>query len=308
MSFDITEKPQTNGKFVVDMSHDDYQSSPAVSRSGLLELLKSPQHYWWRYLSGKAEKTDTNALRTGSAFHTLLLEPAQFDKRVAVVPEDAPKYPSTAQWKAKSPSDETVKSMKWWTDFELTHQGKSIIKQSEFEHLQAMAKSILAQPAAGKIITANGKIEASFFYTDKTHGVEAKARPDYWRDDGIVLDLKTTADASESEFSKSIVNYGYDIQAFMQMEAIETVTGKRPASFVFICVEKDPPYAVAFYEASSDMLRCGEYRYHNLMKKYAHCFNSDVWPGYGHLIRPISVPDWFINRLDKQAAEGVQAK
>lgn len=289
----FVDSQDTVGRIVENMPHEEYIAHKAVSRSGLTELLRSPQHYWWKYLSGQAEREDTTALRLGTAFHTLLLQPSLFSE-VAMVWSGKPRN-------TKEGKDEYAAA-------EAQSNGKLLIKQADFEHLQAMARSILAQPAAKKIIDASGKIEASFFYTDMNTGVEAKARPDFWREDGIVVDLKTTNDASEAQFQRSIVDYGYDIQAFMQMEAIERVTGTRPQSFVFICVEKDPPYAVAFYTASPDLLRCGEYRYHNLMSKYAQCMKSGQWPGYGSLIRPISVPDWFVKRLDNEAAQGVLAK
>lgn len=280
-------------RLVLDMPHENYLASKAVSRSGLMDLLRSPQHFWYKHLSGLAEHEETNALKIGTAFHCLLLEPSLFNDKVLVW-SGAPR--NTKEGKAE------------YADALENANGRVIIKQSEFDQLKFMAQSIKDQPAAGKLINSSGKVEASFFYHDQTHDVMAKARPDFWREDGIVIDLKTTVDASEDEFSKSIANYGYDVQAFMQMEAVERVTGNRPQAFVFIAVEKEPPYACAFYQADEDLLRCGEYRYHMLMEKYASCYKSGKWPGYGSLVRPIGPPEWFVKRLDKQAAEGVLAK
>lgn len=280
-------------RLVLDMPHENYLASKAVSRSGLMDLLRSPQHFWYKHMSGLADHEETNALKIGTAFHCLLLEPNLFNDKVLVW-SGAPR--NTKEGKAE------------YADALENANGRVIIKQSEFDQLKLMAQSIKDQPAAGKLINSSGKVEASFFYHDQTHDVMAKARPDFWREDGIVIDLKTTVDASEDEFSKSIANYGYDVQAFMQMEAVERVTGNRPQAFVFIAVEKDPPYACAFYQADEDLLRCGEYRYHMLMEKYASCYKSGKWPGYGSLVRPIGPPEWFVKRLDKQAAEGVLAK
>jgi hypothetical protein len=295
--------PEPGIKICEDMSHEKYLEHPSVSRSGLMLMQKSPQHYWWRYLSGHAEPEDTESLRIGHAFHCLLLEPQKFEKYAVVIPADAPKTPSITQFKAKNPSEETVKQVKWWTDFTEKAAGRTLIKAEKFVELKLMAAAILAQPAATRIIDAKGKIESSFFYSDPLTGMAAKARPDYWREDGIVLDLKTTADASRDAFERSIVEYGYDVQAYMQMLAIEQCTGKKPQSFVFICVEKEPPYAVAFYMADDDVLRCGEYRYHRLMSKYADCMKSGKWPGYGHLIQPIGMPPWFVKKLETQEQE-----
>lgn len=280
-------------RLVLDMPHENYLASKAVSRSGLLDLLKSPQHFWYKHLSGLAQHEESNALKIGTAFHCLLLEPHLFNDKVAVW-SGAPR--NTKEGKAE------------YAEVSANAVSRVIIKQSEFDQLKLMAQSIKDQPAAGKLINSSGKVEASFFYHDQTHDVMAKARPDFWREDGIVIDLKTTADASENEFQKSIANYGYDVQAFMQMEAVERVTGTRPQAFVFVAVEKEPPYACAFYQADDDLLRCGEYRYHMLMGKYAACMKSGKWPGYGSLVRPIGPPEWFVKRLDKQAADGVLAK
>lgn len=272
-------------KIVEDMPTREYHANKAISRSGLMEIARSPQHYWWKYLSGKALPDDTTALRIGTAFHCLLLEPKRFNDTALV-------------WSGKPRNTKEGKDE--YAIAESQANGRVLIKQDEFNQLQDMAASILAQPAARLIIAEHGKVETSFFWKDKDYGVNVKARPDYWRDDGIVVDLKTTNDASSDAFSKSIVNYGYDVQAYMQMEAIEQCTGKRPDAFVFLVVEKDPPYAVAFYQADNDMLRCGEKRYKSLIAKYAECLESGKWPGYGALVRPIGVPSWFVTRVESE--------
>ena len=45
-----------DNRVVHDMDIDAYHAHHAVSRSGLLLMQKSPQHYWYEYLSGMAEK------------------------------------------------------------------------------------------------------------------------------------------------------------------------------------------------------------------------------------------------------------
>lgn len=291
-----------DNRVVHDMDIDVYHAHHAVSRSGLLLMQKSPQHYWYEYLSGMAEKKDTSALRIGGAFHALVLEPHTFDARAVVLPEGAPKRPSITQLNAAKPSEATVQAIQWWQQWDQYANGKIVLTREEFAEMQLMADAIRNQRASSKVLVESGKIESSFFWYDADFGVHVKARPDYYRDDGIVLDLKTTRDASKDAFQKAIVDYGYDIQAFMQMEGIERCTGKRPENFVFICVEKEPPYPVAFYVADKDMIECGRYRYQKLMSKFSDCQRSGVWPGYGELIQSISVPSWFLNKLEKEAA------
>lgn len=276
---------KSDNRVVYDMTSELYHANSAVSRSGLMLFNKSPQHYWWQYLSGKAEKTESDAMRIGSAFHTLLLEPAKFDSRVLV-------------WSGKPRN--TTAGKEDFAQATAEANGRLLIKQDELAELKHMAESILSQPVASKVIGKDGYIEPSFFWVDEQLKVFVKSRPDYYREDGIVLDLKTTADASREEFERSVVKFGYDIQAYMQMEAIERCTGKRPDNFVFICVEKEPPYATAFYVADQNMLDCGAFRYRKLLEKYAECLHLNTWPGYGSLIQPISAPEWFIKRIQNQ--------
>ncbi len=291
-----------DNRVIHNMDIDDYHGNSAVSRSGLMLLNKSPQHYWYEYLSGQAEKTDTTALRIGGAFHTLVLEPETFKERAVILPEDAPKKPSITQLNAAKPSEKTIEDIAWWELFNSQLNGRAVITKKEFDDMQAMADAIRSQPASSRVLVESGKIESSFFWYDPEQDVHVKARPDYYRDDGIVLDLKTTVCADREDFERSIVKYGYDVQAYMQMEGIERVTGVRPQNFVFICVEKTPPYAVAFYVADKDMIECGRFRYNNLLSKFSECHHSGKWPGYGAMIQPVSVPDWFMRKLEREQA------
>ncbi len=285
-----------------NMPSADYHKHPAMSRSALMELDRTPRHYWYKYLSGEAESEESDALRFGSAFHTLVLEPALFDAACIVVPPDAPKKPTIAQRRAVKCSDAGKQSIAWWDDFYAKAGARAIVEEDEIKGIKAMAAAILAEPASGKIINADGKVEQSFFWYDDTFRVEVKCRPDYYRDDGIILDLKTCADASEYEFQRSAVNYGYDLQAYMQIEGIERVTGKRPADYVFMCVEKAPPYCVAFYSATPEFIACGEARYNKLMAVYAACIKANLWPGYGPMVKPINPPSWWVKKLTEQGA------
>ena len=90
-------------------------------------------------------------------------------------------------------------------------------------------------PAAG---TRNG------FFQIFT-GLQCKCRPDWISaDGGILVDLKTTEDASPREFQRSIAKWRYHVQAGWYMAGIEAAYGTRPSGFIFIAVEKKPPFAV----------------------------------------------------------------
>ena len=73
---------------VYDISNEQYHASEGISRSKLMLLDKSPYHFWYETMSGFAEKQEsTPAMNIGSAFHTMLLEPAKFQMEFAVAPK-----------------------------------------------------------------------------------------------------------------------------------------------------------------------------------------------------------------------------
>jgi len=268
----------------LNMSNEDYHAHSAMSRSGLSLIDQAPKKYWYKYISGQHEDSESDALRIGSVFHTMTLEPAEFNKRVLV-------------WSG-APRNTTKGKEEYAAAVEQAGD-RILVKQSEVDNLKGMVSSILSEPAAKKIITGSGKIEPSYFWDDPITGLPVKCRPDYYRDDGIVLDLKTCIDASEAAFKKSILNYYYDIQVYMCLAGIEATTGKRPSAFVFVATEKEPPHCTAFYLADESVIASGEARFNRLMEIYAACKKSNVWPAYGSLIKNISMPDWYMKQKGK---------
>jgi len=288
-------------ELIRDLTNTEYHKKPAVSRSQLMELQKSPKKYWWKYLSGEAEEEKSDALDLGTAFHTLILEPSDFGKTIAIVPDDI-KNPTTAQINAKEPkTDSTRLLLEWWDNFIEQNENKIMLRQKDINNLQRMAKSIREEPAAQIILGQKGIIEPSVFWTDEETGLQIKSRPDFITADGkICVDVKTTKSVGLDDFQKSIVNYGYDLQAFMCMEACRRYFGYSPEAFIFVVCEKDEPHDTAFYLADEYVLRRGEMLYRNLLDKLKQCQDADKWPSAGGgAIEPISLPKWEINKMEK---------
>jgi exodeoxyribonuclease VIII len=142
-----------------------------------------------------------------------------------------------------------------------------------------------------------GKAETTHMWTDATTGVECKCRPD-WLTSNLIVDLKTTEDASPRGFQRSVANYRYHVQAAWYLDGIEAVTGTRPDQFIFICVEKKPPYAVGVYAADAEMIQIGAETAARDLEVYATCKAADAWPSYSDQIEPLSLPAWMRPRAD----------
>jgi exodeoxyribonuclease VIII len=125
-------------------------------------------------------------------------------------------------------------------------------------------------------------------------GLELKCRPDWLTNDGkIVVDLKTTDDASPRGFAKSISQWRYWVQAGFYVNVLEGATGIRPEQFIFCCVEKKAPYAVSVLAADQEMIEQGWRQALRELDVLATCKKANTWPGYSDQIETVSLPNWL---------------
>lgn len=253
-------------KIFTDMTNAQYHAHPAVSKSLLDKIARSPLHAR-AYLDGTREEP-TASMNFGTALHTAVLEPERYAGEYAVFEGDRR---TTAGKKAYE---------------ELMQKGATIISAADHGAISAMVASIQQHQTAGAMIEC-GHAETSVFWEDPVTGIECKCRPDYWRREyGVVVDLKTTDDASPEAFARSVASYRYHVQAAHYME------GTRATRFVFVAVEKKPPYAVAVYELDADSLKAGRILRERDIASIASCREFNVWPGYSEHIQTLSLPRW----------------
>ena len=65
----------------------------------------------------------------------------------------------------------------------------------------------------------------------------------------------------------------------MYSEGVKVNTGKEPL-FVFIAIEKKPPYAINILQADKLLIRRGYDIFRELIGIYADCKKTDNWYGY----------------------------
>jgi exodeoxyribonuclease VIII len=271
------------------MKNTDYHAHPAISKSHLDLIARSPLHYWARYLDPKRVAPEpTAAMRLGTALHTHVLELSRWDEEIAVAP--------VCDRRTKAGKDA-------FASFEASSAGKTVITADDAEVVMAMGRSIMRHPGAAMLLGLPGKAETTHMWTDATYGVDCKCRPDWLTDDGsIMVDLKTTRDASPRGFRRSIGDYRYHVQAGWYMHGVQAATGKRPDQFIFICVETTAPYAVAVYAADAEMIERGYEQAMFDLGKLATCRAADSWPSYSDQIETISLPSWMTAATSQQQA------
>ena len=248
-----------------------YHATDAVSASLLKQIAKSPAHAR-AYLQQQQEPTA--AMLFGTAFHTCILELDRFRAEYAVFQGDKRTKDGKATYEA------------------LVADGKTIITQGDYDTLMAMADSIEQHPAASALLNLEHKNEVSMFWEDEETGLQCKCRPDIWA--GMILvDLKTTEDASPEGFARSIQTYGYGIQA------AHYLAGSGADAFIFVAVEKKAPYAVAVYELDPLSLEICETKRRGLLEYWANCREADMYPAYSDECQLISLPAWAMKGTEQ---------
>lgn len=271
------------------LENADYHRHPAISKSHLDQVARSPLHYWARYVDpNRVEPEPTPAMQLGSALHTHVLELDEWDARYVTAPEGIDRR--TKAGKAE------------WEAFTAAAADREVISRADADVVRAMARGIYSHPAAALLLEQlPGKAETTHMWTDQATGLQCKCRPDWLTDDGsLIIDLKTTDDASRRGFQRSLANYRYHVQAAWYLDGIEHATGRRPEQFIFVVVEKKPPHAVAVYAADAEMLQVGALTAARDLEVLATCRAAGVWPGYSDQIEPISLPGWMRPRADGQ--------
>jgi hypothetical protein len=262
----------------VKMSAEDYHANrTALSRSGATSLLRSPAHFYSEFVSGQPQK-QTDALRFGKVLHSAILEPTRFRDLAAVQPE----FGDLRTKVGKEARDA-------WT---ATLKPDAIrCTQAEYEQITAMVNEVWSHPVASNLLKG-GLTEPTGFWRDEETGVLCRIRLDALRDDPLIVDLKTTMDASEREAQKAIARYMYHVQTAWYLDGASAIMGAAVKDFVFIFVEKEPPYDVGVYVADARMIEEGRRLCRRALNTYAKCLRSGQWPGCSQEAKVISLPPW----------------
>jgi hypothetical protein len=246
-------------RIITDLTNQAYHADrEAVSNSQLSRLIKSPSLIY-------APIKQTPSLRWGTLVHAIILEADKFGETNAVMPEGLDSGKG-----AKARVEE----------FEAANLGKEIVSFDEMVQLNSIRKAVFDDPDASLLLGSPARIEQSIFWEDKETGIKCRCRPDFWRNDNVVVDIKTTTDSSSWAFGASVWDWGYDRQAAFYSDGIEAVTGSAPEAFVFIAIEgKDEPnILIECHNAEQDVIQVGRTRYRKALQTLADCRRNNSFP------------------------------
>lgn len=280
--------------YIIDMPFEEYLEVKACHKSALGNV-KTAKHL--RQFENKS--MDTDALRFGRIFHTLLLEPSRCPE-VEIY--------SDQEWlpKADHPEKKSINEQKaeWKSSRDMYYAN-----EKEKNLIDGMITAINQNPLASKYLKKQGDPEASLFWKDEKSGLDCKTRLDFCiPDEDIIVEIKTDTDPEPVAFGKKIYQYDYQVGAWFNAMGYEAIFGRPVKAFIFIAVEKSEPFGVGVYLMNAHDFDSGEIKgvpkmiRYNLIKRgglkdYNH--NEDG----NYEIIPVQTPQWEHKIVDDAMSE-----
>lgn len=266
-----------------DIPIDEYhQDRTSLSVSGAKELLAScPAKF--RYLQDHPN-APTAAMEFGTALHALVLGNGP-DIEVC----------DYASWKSGKAQEDKLAALA---------DGKIPVLAKEKAQLDGMAAAVRNHHTAGpRFAPGSGVAERSLYLRHRDTGVMRRARPDwlphFTGERLLVPDLKSCVKADLDSVQKDIANYRYFMQGPWYLDLIKGLglCGDEEPKFLFVFVEKSPPYLVTVVEQDQTSLDIGRRENASALHTYAECLASDRWPDYMAPFAPyipqVALPSWL---------------
>ena len=249
------------------MNEQQYRAADGINYSRLKKINRSPKDY--KEDTGRLPSQDV--LDLGQALHMAILEPYRFDMTVV---------PFTGK----------VRRGKDWEAFKAEHEGKIILKASDYQNTLDMASAVFDNPRARALVEAEGVCEQPVFWEDPETGLLLKCKPDKHLYGQSVTEVKSTMDASpwNRAFPAQSASLFYHVQAAMY------VVGCEAKEHHTIAVDKSSLESVV-YRTTQDKLDIVTSIMRKWLNQVAECTKADHWPGVdGDKVIDLTLPPWAI--------------
>lgn len=276
-----------------DLSEADYHSDilggePTLNQSTANTILnRSPYHAWLEHPKlGNKRRKATKVMDRGTVVHSILL-----GNRADIVVLDYDNYRTKAAQEARDRAAE---------------QGETPVLRKDYEYWLKDAEKIKAELAGDFGIHFEGISEACIYWQDHAPNgeqVECRSMLDHleiFNGHAHIYDLKTTTNASPGHVTKSIINYGYDVQAAAYIRAVTesdpSLAGRIDYTIVFI--EDSPAQAITPVKLSEGFLTVGRQKWDRALHIWEQCLRRNSWPCYADSTITLQPPDWYVAQAE----------
>jgi hypothetical protein len=253
-------EPVEEGLF--DIEESAYRSIKALNITYAKLFNRSALHVWTAVNDPDSELiTPSYAMKQGTAFHWCALEPARFEFQCV-------------------PEPKLNKNSKAYKEWAAENADKLVIKAEDIKKVRKMVE-VMRSKATVDAYLSGGWAEKCLLWYEDEHGIWCKGRLDWIRTDGqALIDLKKTQVASRFAFEMAIGRYEYNMQAAHYMRGYSKIMGYRPAEWVWIVSEIEPPNECNVFVADPIEIDSAEATLEYWYERYSSCLETGHWPGY----------------------------
>lgn len=258
-----------------NLSNEDYHNHSAISHSAIMTFRRNPHEYYAKYILRQREQT--RAMEIGTLVHSAILEPDEYKKLYVIMPEF---------------DKRTTQGKKDYIAFTQEKEGKIFIKEDEKNMIDVMVKYFSGSNFLQTALNSKNIEHSIFFEQDN---IQCKTRPDFYTNNGskIAFDIKTTSSSKKRDFSKSIYEYGYDIQAAMALKGLRA-NGIEADNFIIVAFEKTTPYVMSSWILKEEALERGEHIFKETIKQINEYHEQNLW----EIPNEIDLPNWAYDEED----------
>lgn len=306
------------------MTEQEYRSHPAISRSQLFKIKESPEKFKW---AEEHPEPPTPALIFGQLLHAMVLQPETVGHDFVVAPNvDRRTKGGKEMWADFEASAEG----KTIVTTDMVEQAVAMRdKLLDNEYVKKLLGGEREKPFFWTDDLTGEECKCRVDCLTSINGMD------------IIVDLKTAESADTDTFMRHAIKYGYNLQAAMYIEGVKNsnvvkrkvvtnttqkqyfdeeigelvtyqdkeygiVSGGNEGeiitpSFVFIVIEKKPPYAINILQADKAFVLHGFDLFRELIGTYHECKTTGNWWGYlgkHNIINNLPLPAYLAKEVE----------
>lgn len=261
-----------------DLPMEKYLAHPSLSSSQIKQILTTPADF---KAALEQKNQETKFTQLGTAIHTLILEPDEFDKRYVLQPE---------YWGNRATLEKNGGGKGRWDELKKENPGKVAMTFEDAELLKRIHKVAKSHKRLQELL-AVGKSEVTAF--SNVNGLELKARTDLKIPLGMA-DVKTCSEnLSDENIFSVIFKFGYHFQMAHHMACFIKAAKEEIFDYYWIFVStQSPAIHIRVVECPEDLMRWGHRDHEIACNRISECRAKDEWPGYPPELKNMIIPEW----------------
>lgn len=192
-----------------------------------------------------------------------------------------------------------------WEAFKLDHPDAVILNVTEHRRASAMVAAMHEHPLCSKILWAPGNVFEEHIDWQRQGRAKSSRVDIYNRERSIVIDYKTTRDATLKNFQRDAWRMFYPAQLQYYRDAIYAKHGWMPRTAMIIAQESKAPFDVVPFVIKLETLEISAITIAKWEATLAECEAANIWPGISSGIVEFEPPnqnEYVIDASDDDVA------